>query len=606
MADFSIKSTNIGPTANAVAVQDTPVDQSLATAVGVVGRAAIQGAEVYKGYKSNQFEKEYDGLTEVGLGLKDPETPEEKSFRKTVERLNQIEGMGTPGSVSVAREVHLRQAMRDHPFLADSYMSAAGKSESKYSSIFKAIGDLEAQRAAQAAADAKEDSKWVKNKIDRMESMSNSVGGYMPSDGNGNILTWEDIIDQPELLRWNEAQLYLKQQSKLAHEKAMELRKIGREDAADARNIGRYNQSVVKFRQEQQAHASQQYAQNRTAEVINALQPKIAELSYSGLSADEQAVQLAQIYTEASRQLENDLTAVNASGDISLSRDDIRNAGEQVRAGIADLNQFYTGDFSDIKARQRNIDRATQGITLDAQRSMRPLMVLEAANIKLDAIASTAVVTALSTQAGADSQGTLADNITSIIQGVVSNPQTQTNLPPNTDPAGQFIRNIASNHLIAAARAGTETYNNFIQNPGAYAAWIRPTVAAYMEESNPRTKDQLFNAVVNDTAFQAIEAASPEQKQVALEGVQQALQYRIQGMPSPKVLSGMLDFDTEAEEFIPTDPKAEGYARLMNQTLRYALQTESAAGNISDIDTVSRKYFRIAIEPVEGEDGWNN
>jgi hypothetical protein len=605
MADFSIKSTNIGPTANAVAVQDTPVDPSLATAVGVAGRTAIQGAEIYKKYKTNQFEKEYDDYTEVGLGLKDPETPEEKSFRKTVERLNQIEGMGTPNSVSVAREVHLRQAMRDHPFLADSYMAAAGKSERKYSSIFKAIGDLEAQRAADAKAKAEESDKWLKNKVDRLESMGTKYK-YAPSDGEGNFMSWEDLIDKPELLNWNEVQLYLKQGSAESLEMAQLERTIRRENEADARARGRESRAIVEFNQKQITYASGQVAQGKVAEFANALDRSLKKIAYSGMPEAQQAQAVAEVATESARRLENELVQMNASGEIDLSRQQISDSGDQLKSIITDMRELYTGDFSDVKTRERHLTQLEQGVKIDALTKLRLLSVINATGARTDAIAIQALVGALKQGSGPASVNAMSQEIIKLMEQQTNNPESQRNLPPNTEPVGAFIRNISANQLMAASRPGTETYNNFVATPGAYASAVMPTVAAYMEEGNPGNKEKLYNAIMSDTTFQAIEAATPEQKQVALEGVQQALQYRIQSLPSPKVLSGMLDFDTDAEEFIPTDPQAAGYARLMNQTFRYALQTEAAAGNISDIDTVSRKYFRIAIEPVEGEDGWNN
>ena len=209
-ADFSIRSTNIDEIPNAVTAKDTPVDNSLATFLGAMNKAAEGAVESWSAHRGQELyrdlEQEYRknlGYTADPLGNEYPApeqamTAEEAVLSEKVDRLDQVKKtVGRTARAELMLEASVLEAQARDPFLADRYERIKNRLKGQYQQTVEILNayDKELNEAE------KEESKRLlarQKSLDTILRYSNTV----PMDNNGNPISPYTIFDEQELAFW--------------------------------------------------------------------------------------------------------------------------------------------------------------------------------------------------------------------------------------------------------------------------------------------------------------------------------------------------------------------------------------------------------------------
>lgn len=587
-ADFSVRSTDIGETQNFLTPQQGVRNDSMAAIIGGVGEAAMMGMETYATVKSQQFAKDYEAVTQLGLGA-EATTEEEKQFQDRMNRISQAAQMGKTETAKVLREEFLRKSIADKPWLSKRYEEMAGRIDGRYTDLVSALEKSEAAAAAQLSATEKARLDMRKSIITRVQRVAEPLG-YVPTDMDGKPKAWELMTDN-ELL-WNENKVQI-----MNHR--MRLVEAGRKDEEMGMTRTRFQQGNISFGDSQYSTAQARKADRgkELAEVATAYASAEGSrrmnewvLNNPGASKEQMAAAGRDIAMQLGQSVRRDLSVQAGQKGISISPTDIDNYVALVESQANFYVDQVTGPTSQgsVVARKYKEMEDQGGITswiyLPIQNTMSK------AGIPFEPV-TLANLNAILGENPESSIRSMTD-LKTVLETLVNNPESA--YTPTGTPVDIAAQAISTNALVDSYRSGSPAYNALLENPQAFVPFILPGAAAWAAEPNETKKALILDALTNPIIMESLNKAHPAHQQQVYDVLKPLISSAIQRVSSlDKGPEYVQSFDPKTGMFtaIPGNNLSKQYVDIANKMYRKASMLEMQFNSDADPDRILRNYF---------------
>lgn len=581
-ADFSAQATNIGETQNFVSPQQGIRDDSFATIIGGLGTTAMMGVETYATSQTNKFGKSYEEVLRVGLGG-DALSPDEKQFKERMDRIQQTAQLGKTDTAKILREEFLRKSVGEKPWLASRFEAMAGRIDGRYTDLISAFEKVEAGQAASAAAAQKEEADKEKSIINRLVQRQTELGGE-PVTFDGRPAAWEDLT--PSERRYNLARY----DRVLTKTKLLEARE---KDSNREYTETERSRAAYRFSQERAAQDSKEIASDTVADMVDRY-VGIAEtyaMNNPEATQEQLAIQGTQLINKLSNQLRIDLTREASKAGVKLSSSDIDGYVSNFNSLATPHKDILTGPASSAATLARQAESARASVSIDANTILRPIAVLTEARIPVDATMMDNLTAALGTKGGADFNTQLG----TAVAGALENVFAGTFQPSNTLTSSEVgAMGITTNLLVEAYKTGTAAYRRMVERPESWIPMIVPTAYALTLESNPRSRDEIYNAINSPEIIEKIATVPENMKEQVVNGIKVATMNKMGYLANPqKAGEYVAGFDPQTKQFTAANdsPQAKAYVKEANSVVGKVMFLEQKAYNNTDPYSVIRMYF---------------
>jgi hypothetical protein len=585
-ADFSAQATNIGETQNFVTPQQGIRDDSLASIIGGVGATALMGVETYATTQTNKFAKNYEEVLRVSLGG-EALSPDEKQFKERMDRIQQTAQLGKTDTAKILREEFLRKSVGEKPWLATRFEAMAGRVDGRYTDLMAAFEKVEAGQAASAAADQKATMDIEKSLVKRLERLQTEMGGE-PETFDGRPAVWEDLT--PAEKRFNIA----KYERALTNKRLLE----ARQKDAD-----------VKYTESERGRASYRFAQERAkiesadiaGNIVNDMLDRYANMAedyamkHPEASQEQLAVIGTQFISQLSNQLRIDLTRSSTKPGVVLTPADIDANVNNFTALATPHKDMLTGPASNASIVARQVEAAKASVQLEAYQILRPIAVLTEAGIPVDATMMDSVTAAIGSTGGADFKTQLGTAISDALRNVF-NGTFQPSQTPTAAEVGAV--GITTNLLVEANKTGTSAYKRMLERPESWVPMLIPAAYAVSRESDPRSRDIIYNSINNPAIIEKIATVPENIKEQVVNAIKVATMSKMGYLANPQRAGEYIaGFDPQTKQFVPANdsPQTKAYVKEANAVVGRVMFLEQKAYSNTDPYSVIRMYFGPSV-----------
>lgn len=586
-ADFSAQATNIGETQNFVTPQQGIRDDSLASIIGGVGATALMGVETYATTQTNKFAKNYEEVLRVSLGG-EALSPDEKQFKERMDRIQQTAQLGKTDTAKILREEFLRKSVGEKPWLATRFEAMAGRVDGRYTDLMAAFEKVEAGQAASAAADQKAAMDKEKSIAKRLDAVSRETGSGPPETFDGRVASWEDLT--PAELRFNDA----KQQRVIANIRLLE---AIQKDADREYTETERSRATYRYNQELAAENSDKMAENSVVDMTNRF-ANIADdyaMKNPNATQEELAALGTQLVDRLANQLRADLIKLSAQRGVKLSPATIDGHVKNFTEFATPYNNTLTGPASNAATVARQLSVARDGVGIEAINVLRPLAVFEAAGVNLDAQMLDIITAQLGAKGEADFKSQLETSVSNSLKNVFAG----TFQPSQTPTAAEVgAVGITTNLLVEANKTGTSAYKRMLERPESWVPMLISGAYAVTQESNPRARDTIYNAINNPAIVEKIATVPENIKEQVVNGIKIATMTKMGYLANPQRAGEYIaGFDPQTKQFVPANdsPQAKAYVKEANAVVGRVMFLEQKAYSNTDPYNVIRMYFGPSV-----------
>ena len=351
MADYSVKSTQINPVANAVTPQAGVTDQSGEMLGKAIAGAIGPAVELYGTVKEQDFKREAEqefrsnlGYTADPLGNQyAPMTQGEKEINQMVDRASQMGVMGAGANAALYLSAKVRTKIAKEPWFAERYQRASGQINQEYAQTV----DLLNAAATKNLANQTEQQKALARKQKEV---------YDNASGSGLSFSIPiDLMDMEQLTTANQAALQKKAES---FEYDLYLKQKGdvRADASEARASAKEGRAASQFGTIRNKEAFATFSNNVLASRETYQSQLMTEKFYSfvdsGMIASNPAEAQKQFNAAVSEHLTQLRTNLNTpvmgqdGNPVFLDRESAQQAYLRLEAQANSYGEFIFGEKS--------------------------------------------------------------------------------------------------------------------------------------------------------------------------------------------------------------------------------------------------------------------
>lgn len=589
-ADFSAQATNIGETQNFVTPQQGIRDDSLATIIGGLGNAAMMGVEAYATSQTNKFAKGYEEVTRIALGG-EALSPDEKQFKERMERIQQTAQLGRTDTAKVLREEFLRKSIGEKPWLAGRFEQIAGRVDGRYTDLISAFEKVEAGQQAAAAAAQAQIGKDRKSIITRLEKFQTEVGGE-PITRDGRVASWEDLTD--EELRDNDRRY----QRAISRKRLLE---AVQKDEDRAYTIQDRNLSLaskqISFGRENAQNTSKEIAASIVDDYVDKFFITANTFAINNPSATQEQLSAQGLgyINQQGNLLRQQLTSLAAERGVILSPTDIDSYVQNFMNLSTSYKDQLTGPGSSAAILGRQAQATSDQLKINGAQ-LAPLQAsLSAAGIDLGPMNTQTLVSFFTTKQGTELARNAGEELSKAVEAVTRGEFRVSN-PPTAAEMGTISG--TTNLLVEAAKTGTQAYMNMLKKPETFVPFIVTGAEAYRMESNPSSKELIYQAISNPAVVGAISKASPVMQEQAVNGIKDVISTKMGYVANPANAGKYVgSFDPQTKQFTAADDsvQAKNYVKVANSVIGNALLLEQTVNNNADPYSVIRMYFGPSV-----------
>jgi len=589
MAEFGANVTNIGEVQNAVTAQGGVVDQSGEIILRGVGKALDLGVETYATIKTQQFAKDYEAVTQLGLGA-EATTEEEKQFQDRLNRIDQTAKLGKVNTAKVLKEEFLRKSIAEKPWFAQRFEEMAGRIDNRYTDLVSAFQQAEAAAAvAQSEAD-KSAAASRKSQIKRLERVGEPLG-HIPTDINGNPKPWETMTDSE--LQWNELQIQVKNNRMQVLKAARDDEEFRQGQVKFGQSNTTFNQGQVKFYEERQGVRSNELAADEVANAGVTISKSMNDWVKENPTATKEQLAMAgaDYVSKAAQSVRSNLQILASQPGIKLSPTEIENYVK----GVEENAQFYvdqiTGPTSKGSVVAREYDLFEKQGGINAWKMLPIQKTLSKAGITFEPVGMANLQSVLGEDVGVSASNKNMRDIENLMRTLLENPESV--YTPSGTSADVAVQAIATNILVDSFKTNSQAYFSLLKNPEAYIPLILPAAAAWEAEPNAKNKGIILDSLTNPAMLQALSKAHPNDQTQVYEAVKPILQSTMLRIFNPAKAPELIQSFDPKTGFVPVpdNKDAADYANAANSVYQRASMLEMQVKNDADPDRILRNYF---------------